>query len=259
MALSLLARSAVFPALALFVSLASSAFAQDPFYEVASIKPNTAGGRSTWGVIAGGRLTATNMTLKGLMQFAWNVRDYQVSGGPGWAGSEGFDIVATPDRRIDPTQATIDIHRGMLRKLLTGRFGLAIDRRQRDMPIYALVVARDGAKIRAVEKPEHPADMRTSAGPGSLTVQKLNMNLFTQQIVRDIVGRPVVDKTGLTGYYDFKLEWNPDDSAQVGPNDRPSIFTALQEQLGLRLDGERGPVDVLTITHAEIPSNLDPQ
>jgi uncharacterized protein (TIGR03435 family) len=147
----------------------------------------------------------------------------------------------------------------MLQKLLKDRFGLVIDRAQRDMPGYALVVAKDGLKIRETEKPEHSADMRTSAGPGSLTVQKLAMNVFTQQILRDIVGRPVVDKTGLAGYYDLKLEWNPDESALAASNERPSIFTGLQEQLGLRLETQHAPVEVLPITHAELPASINQQ
>jgi uncharacterized protein (TIGR03435 family) len=249
----------VCPALTIVLSLGTPSFAQAPAFEVASIKPNITGARSTFGFGGGGRFTATNMTLKGLMQFAWNLRDYQISGGPAWAGSEGFDIVAAPSGRFNLTPGAIDTGREMLRSLLVDHFRLMIRRDTKELPIYALMVAKDGSKISAVEKPEHPADMRVRGGAGEFIAQKMNMNVFTQQALRDIVGRPVVDKTGLTGYYDFKLEWAPDQTAQPAADDRPDIFTALREQLGLRLDAEKGPVDILAIVSAEIPSNLDPQ
>jgi uncharacterized protein (TIGR03435 family) len=223
---------------------------QNPVYEVASIKPSQPGGRPSIQSGAGGRLNATNATLKALVGFAYNVRDYQISNGPNWLDSAGYDIIATPEHPVDPTPDNIDYFRQMLQGLLADRFKLTLSRQKKELPVYALLVARDGPKLKEVEKWQKGADMRIHGGAGQMIAEKVTMALLAQTLA-NIASRFVVDKTGLTGYYDFKLEWMPDEIGQPGTGDRPSIFTALQEQLGLKLDSQKGPVDILVIDHAE--------
>jgi bla regulator protein blaR1 len=248
-------------ALALLAGLACSPTARaqsrpNPVYEVASIKPSQPGSRPSIRSVSGsGKLNATNATLKALIGFAYNVRDYQISGGPNWLGSTGYDIVATPEHPVDPTPDNIDYFRAMLRSLLTQRFKLTVSRQTKELPVYALVVAKDGPKFKEVEKWQKGADMRIRGGAGQMIAEKVTMALLAQTL-SNIAGRSVVDQTGLTGYYDFKLEWTPDEIGQpapvvLEPRDRPSIFTALQEQLGLKLDSQKGPVEILVIDHAE--------
>jgi uncharacterized protein (TIGR03435 family) len=223
----------------------------NPVYEVASIKPSQPGNRPSIRSASGsGRLNATNATMKALIGFAYNVRDYQISGGPNWLDSTGYDIVATPEHPVDPTPDNIDYFRQMMQSLLAQRFKLTVSRQTRELPVYALVVARDGPKLKEVEKWQKGADMRIRGGAGQMIAEKVTMPLLAQTL-SNIAGRSVVDKTGLTGYYDFKLEWTPDEIGQPSQGDRPSLFTALQEQLGLKLDSQKGPVEILVVDHAE--------
>jgi bla regulator protein blaR1 len=244
-------------ALFLLAGLAGSpaALAQSqktPAYEVAAIKPNQSGDRPAIRSGAGGRLNATNATLKVLIGFAYNVRDYQVSGGPSWLDTVGYDIIATPEHPVDPTPDNIDYFRQMLQSLLAERFKLTFSRQERELPVYALVVARDGPKLKEVEKWKNAADMRIHGGAGQMIAEKATMALLAQTL-SNIAGRSVVDQTGLTGYYDFKLEWTPDEAGQPAPDDRPSLFTAVQEQLGLKLESQKGLVEILVIDYAEKP------
>jgi len=239
--------------LALFIALTLHALhAQAPAFEIASIKPSQTGGKPTLSAAPGGRINATNVTLKYLILWAWDLHPYQISGGPPWLDSATFDIIATPQRPLYPSPDNIEISRQMMRNLLADRFKLAVTLAEKELPRYALVHISNGPALKAVEKWQNPTDMRVRSGsPGHLTGEKVTMALLTQ-ILSDITGRAVADKTGLTGYYDFKLDWTPDDA----PSDlaSPSIFTALEEQLGLKLESEKGPVRVLTINTLETPS-----
>jgi uncharacterized protein (TIGR03435 family) len=235
----------------LVMILGSSALhAQTPAFEVASISQTI--GKPTMSAAKGGRINATNVTLKYLILWAWDLRPYQISDGPTWLDSAAFDIIATPEHPMDPSPDNIEISRQMMRGLLADRFQLAVRLEQKELPRYALIHAANGPALKAVEKWQNPTDMRVRGGsPGHLAGEKVTMTLLTQ-LLSDITGRQVVDKTSLTGYYDFKLDWTPDD-AQPDPAS-PSIFTALQEQLGLKLQSEKGPVRVLTIERAEKPA-----
>jgi len=248
-------------ALVLLAELTGSAPARaqslpNPVYEVASIKPSQPGNRPSIRSASGsGKLNATSATLKALIEFAYNVQDYRISGGPNWLESTSYDIVAAPEHPVDPTPDNIDYFRQMLRNLLAERFKLTVGRQRRELPVYALVVAGDGPKLKEVEKWREGTGVRTRGGAGQLTAEKVTMTLLTQ-ILSNISGRLVIDKTGLTGYYDFKLEWTPDEIGQPGQvvveaRDRPSLFTALQEQLGLKLEAQKGLVEVLVADHAE--------
>jgi len=269
-----------------------------PQFEVASVKPNKSGdGRVMIGVQPGGRFTATNVPLRLLIRNAYQLQDFQIVGGPDWVGSDRFDIVAKAeaDDLGDPFRAdqTGQPSRGqlMLRALLAERFKLAAHNENREMPIFALVLARNDGKLgpqmhqsttdcealraagRGAMPPPPPPGVapadRVQCGirvmPGNMMVGGSTLTQFASSLGM-FVGRIVVDKSGLTGAYDFTLTWTPDQFANrppgspdplvngvpIDPNG-PSIFTAVQEQLGLKLDSQKGPVTVLVIDRVEHP------
>jgi uncharacterized protein (TIGR03435 family) len=231
-------------------------------FEVASIKrsPPVSGDRQFNGfqTPGGGRLNTFNTTLRMLVAFAYNVKDYQLSGGAGWTKSETYDIVAKGDASATPAQIE-----AMVQKLLKERFKLALRHQTKDAPIYDLVVAKGGSKIQE-DTSSVPARMGTT-GRGHAIAQKASLAMFVQTL-GNIAGRPVVDKTGLASTYSFKLDWTPDPGEggqragpggqEIAPPDPngPSLFTALQEQLGLKLEAAKGPVESLVIEAAERPS-----
>jgi bla regulator protein blaR1 len=192
-----------------------------------------------------------------LITFAYDVKDDQVSGGPGWANSESYDIVAKGDGNATRAQLRL-----MLQALLKDRFKLTLRHETKDVPIYELVVAKGGLKIQ--EDTESPRQRMAMTGPGKIMAQKTSLTPFAEFLGR-FAGRPVVDKTGLTSTYTFKLNWTPavgegglpgPPPPDVAPPDSngPSLFTALQEQLGLRLQSAKGPVESLVIEGAEEPT-----
>jgi uncharacterized protein (TIGR03435 family) len=257
--------------------LISPGFAQLTF-EVASIKPSspdTQGGFIQF--MPGGGLKMSGIPLRGMITFAYDVRDFQVSGAPGWAVTEGFDVTARAERSVpdgpdDPAKMTDEQQKTMrdqvaerLRALLADRFQLVVHKETKEQPIYALVVSKNGAKLNEVKAVQGARQgMRMGRGRLEAFAAPLEMLVAT---LSSVTGRPVVDKTGLAGKYDFVLEWTPDAGADAraqgfgdGVNEPapapggPTIFTALQEQLGLRLESHKGPVPNIVIDRAEKPS-----
>ena len=262
-----------------------------PSFEVATVKPSTTGANGTsFRVQPGGRLTVTNGTFKMVMAMAYKVRDFQISGGPGWTGTDRWNIEAKAEEgsvseltlSFDP--AVTNPLMLMLQSLLEDRFQLKMHREPKDMPVYELAVAKGGPKIKlsadqspivAPErgaplppKPQRGGPMPRGAmtmGRGSVEANGVPIANFTQ-ILSQQLGRPVVDKTGLKGLYDIKLQWTPESGGGFikpgGPDpdpppadaSGPSIFTAIQEQLGLRLDSAKGPVDILVIDSVQKPT-----
>jgi bla regulator protein blaR1 len=235
-------------------------------FDVATIKPNSANdNRFMIRPLPGGGLTITGVPLKMLIMEAFDVRTFQVSGGPGWMSTERWDIEA----KTEGVQAQLPIGQTlkMLRALITDRFHLEVHHDTKEMTIYALVVGKNGSKLtRHTGEPPPPTD-RLRITPGSLSAKQIGIAALVRQLTLQ-VGRPVIDKTGLTGTYDLTLEWSPEpgqggpESIGLPPDARlpppsdwngPSIFTALQEQLGLRLDAQKGPVDIIVIDRAERP------
>lgn len=247
------------------IVFALSAHAQDasqPKFQVASIQPNHSGDSSMGITIEpGGRFVADNATAKMLVTVAYRLRDDQVSGLPKWAESEHFDISAKPpvEGEVRPDQV-----RAMLRSLLAERFHLVLHTETRDLPGYALVVAKDGPKM----KPSNAAAPESGGEPqpqvrgsrGDLTAENVTMDTLADDL-SDIVEKNVVDKTGLTGRYDFHLAFMPQRRLPpgthldtTGNSNAPSIFTAVQEQLGLKLEEQRGPVEIFLIDKLEKPA-----
>jgi uncharacterized protein (TIGR03435 family) len=250
------------------IVLAAGAAGQQAF-EVASIKPNAANdNRAMIGMQPGGRFVATGITVKFLIGMAYNLRDFQISGGPGWITAERFDINAKPPEgspaRIPPEQI-----REMVKALLTERFQLKTRTESKEMPVYSLVVAKNGPKVKPAAAPAEgrggPGMIRM--GRGQLDGNGMAMASLANQIATQ-VGRPVIDKTGLAGQYDIKLEWTPEPGHGGGPfggppppdalppadSNGPTIFTAVQEQLGLRLEPAKGPVETLVIESISRPT-----
>ncbi len=248
-----------------------------PEFEVASVKPNTAGMHMVRiGFMPGGRFNAEGATLRMLVRLAYDVKDSQISGGPGWLATDAFDIQAkAPEGKAD--FATMKL---MLQSLLTDRFHLTFHRESKEAPIYELNVAKAGSKLtpsasgsciqpgpggptagfRPGEKPPCGA---IRMGLGLLDGSGVTMDRFLSAL-SEATGRPVVDKTGLTGAFDIHLTYTPDqpiaaiqqqhpDAPSVDPGG-PSVLTAVQEQLGLRLDSAKGPVESLIVDRVEKPS-----
>jgi len=246
-----------------------------PVFEVASIKPHTSDDRRFMiSPSTGGRFNASGAPLKMLVSIAYKVQDYQISGGPSWIDSDRWDIVAKTEDGSNSKWIEC------LQALLEDRYKLTIRRETREMPIYALVVAKAGPKLRVSEgdcpprppgppPPPAPGKLPTPpcgnmfGGPNHISGMKVPLSEVAPFLSR-ILGRVVVDKTGLTAKYDIELDWAPDQNfAGLGPGDPgqappdnsgPSIYSALQEQLGLRLESQKGPVEVLIIDHVEKPS-----
>ena len=224
-------------------------------FEVASIKANHSGNAimlyQPW---PGGRFTATNSSLSLLIQYAYGVEQFQISGAPGWVQADKYDIAA---EAVGNQQAG-EI-RAMLGRLLEERFRLQYHWETKEAPIYDLVVSKAG-KLRESESGECPPDVPCGGlrnSPGHTYGSKLTAGELAGSLSL-FVGRLVLDKTALTGKYDVDLQWTPErvrlQSAEP-PADQngPSIFTALQEQLGLKLESAKGPVKTLIIDHVERP------
>lgn len=241
-------------------------------FEVASIKPADPDARGVRiQFTPGGGLSAMNVRPRQLIELAYDVQSFQISGGPGWLNSQGFDIIAkapqspeAPAKERQMTEAHREQFRQRVQALLGERFQLVIRRDTKEMPVYALVVAKNGPRLK--ESTGEGTGIR--AGRGEISGDKVAIAMLAR-ILASRVGRPVLDRTGLKGNYDFKLEWTPDlgeGSAKAGgPLDKgegasaadpsgPSIFTALQEQLGLKLESTKGPVEIIVIERAEKPT-----
>jgi uncharacterized protein (TIGR03435 family) len=261
-------------ALALLIS-ASAILAQSPApspavprpkfdsFEVATIKlmdPDAKSGRYIT-MQGNNRFVEKAYTLKLLIAAAYDLNPRTISGGPSWIESDHYDIVAITPGEVRPTRQE---QMSMLRSLLADRFKLTFHREPKEFSIYQLEISKGGPKLKETAVPNDPP----TVGPGVVYPQRIlmparnaTMGDFASLLQRAILDRPVVDKTGLSGRYDFDLDWAPDETQFGGdgptaPADTPSLplFAAIQQQLGLRLVATRGPVDALVVDKAERPS-----
>jgi uncharacterized protein (TIGR03435 family) len=257
----------------LAVTFVGHAVAQAPTFEAASVKVNKSG--DAGGRFGGrpGQIIVTNYTLRDIIRNAYGLQRYQIVGGPEWLAQDRFDINAKASEGVPQAQILV-----MVQTLLAERFKLRTHRETQDLPVYALKVARAdgrlgpkmqpatfdcaGARSRG-ESPPPPAGDRpvcgAQANPGRLMVGGYAIADFARNLA-GFAGRPIVDRTGLTGTYNFELIWTPDEAPPPGialpawydPNG-PSLVTAVQEQLGLKLEATTGPVEVLVIDSAAKP------
>ena len=255
--LALLAAGTVALAAAALAQTAPQAPPAQAFaYEVASVKPHKAGDGSMWWRTAPDGFSASGVSLENLIMDAYGlVMPDQLSGLPEWAKSDSFDIEAKMD---EDTAAALKKLPGveyrrqyglMMQSLLADRFQLKVHHETRDLPVYNLVIAKDGLKMK--QAPAH-GSAGYSMSNGRLEGNAVPMDSLVFSLAND-VGRFVINKTGLTGNYAITLKWTPfDQSAQAETG--PDIFAALEEQLGLKLVSAKGPVDTIVVDRVEKPS-----
>ena len=238
-----------------------------PAFEVASIRPSAPDSSLRVNFAAGGKLFITNATLRFLIKIAYDIGDDQLAGGPGWIGSKRFDLAATPEKSLgdDPKNMAPDqiliFHKPVrlrLQRLLADRFQLELRKESTQMPVFDLVVAKGGPRRLTATK--STGDPQLQFGNGVLHAVGVDMNTLAKFLSEGQTGRPVADRTGMKGKYDFHLEWAPDTGSNSLADQPPadtvgvSIFTALQQQLGLKLDARTDAADRLVIVQAELPS-----
>lgn len=259
-----------------FVSLTAQVVKSDgpkPQFEVATARPNKSGeSGASLGPRPGGRLNGINQTARNLIRNAFNVQPYQLIGGPDWMDSDRFDIVAKAAEADLDAKGMLTLPQYMLRlqSLLEDRFKMVTHWETRELPVYALVVATPGKlgpklsphagdcdRVRSggPPSPESPAvncgtRMNMTPTSGKVTGIGISLDGFARNLSGG-TGRYVINTTGLTGSYDLELEFTPDQSADTSG---PSLFTAMQEQLGLKLDSQRAPIEVLVIDRLERPT-----
>jgi uncharacterized protein (TIGR03435 family) len=221
-----------------------------PVFSVATIKPSVPGRQSK--MIAGlnGRhILMRNTNLSDLIAFAYQLDAKQIVGAPTGSDDRPYDIdgVADVDGRPDVQQM-----QWMFQELLASRFKLVFHREKRNLPVYAILVAKGGPKL--IKSASAASDYTEfSSNTGEIRITNKSMAEIAG-LMRFVVDRPVVDQTGLAGRFDFVLKWTPDGAETSDPNAPPELFTAIQEQLGLKLEPVKAPVDVLVIDHVERPS-----
>jgi uncharacterized protein (TIGR03435 family) len=251
------ARTVIVAPLMLSLTITTVAQNQPLAFEVASIKLHLMTGGGFIGTrISGSLVTVSISTLRRLIQNGYQVQPYQISGGPAWVNDTApvYDIAARAPGESTPTA---DEARQMLQTLLADRFKLVLHRETREVPAYALVIAKNGSKLKATTG--SPSGTRLAIGP-TRRMQATNMSMG--QLLGSLtgeLGRPVLDQTGLSGKYDWELEWiaDPVQATALDPNGAlvaADLFTALQEQLGLRLEATKTTIEVLVIDQAEKPS-----
>jgi uncharacterized protein (TIGR03435 family) len=233
-----------------------AAQAPDLQFDVASLKPSQPGAEGVVFHSAPGhqRFVATNETLKEIIIVAYKIKFDQLSGAPGWIATDRFDINAEAERPSSPQEFQV-----MLRNLIKDRFKLRMHSETKERPVYVLSVDKGGLKMTPHEIAGADDFSIAESGFRKWTAKFVPMD-YLAWLLSFYVGRPIIDRTGLKGSYDFTLSWTPDLSAGLpegasADTSDPGIFEALQKQLGLRLEAQKGPVEILVIDHAEKPGD----
>lgn len=243
------------------LAFGQTTLAADPSFEVATIKPSGPDSGSGLSVhfLPGGRFAVRNASIRLLIKIAYNLNDDEVSGGPSWISSRKFDIDAKADATtMDPSATGNTQTRLRLQVLLKDRFKLRLRREMKEMSTYALVVAKSGSKL--TKSPTSETTVHFQGAQGNINASNATLDQLAAA-VEDWVGHPVQNMTELDGRYNFKLQWTPDQTAPnagsppTPPDDSgPSIFTALQEQLGLRLQARKIQAPCEFVESVELPT-----
>lgn len=233
-------------------------------FEVATIKPSQPG-RPGKGITMRGpkEFVTINTSMNDLITFAYGIHVRQISGAPAWFESDNFDISAKPEADGLPNRTQLE---GMLQSLLKDRFKLAFHREKKELSVYAITVGKSGSKLAQSTGDPNGLPGLGFRGLGDLAARNANMPDFASLLQAAVLDRPVVDQTELKGRFDFTLKWTPDEfqfrnfatglprPPADAPDAPPDLMTAIQQQLGLKLDGTRASVEVLVIDHVEKPS-----
>jgi uncharacterized protein (TIGR03435 family) len=233
----------------------------NPSFDVATVKPNDSGKPSMQGLtIIGRRFKTVNASPDDLIQVAYEVQAKQIVNGPDWMSKKRYDIIAVTDRDGVPNATQV---RNMMQKLLADRFKLEFHHDQRVLPAYALTVGKIGPKLTPTEKNGQLPNFHYEPIDAGVTLFATNATMtdFSGYLQLVVLDRPVVNRTGTTGRFDFQCTFTPDDSQfnghsplPAGAGSSPSLYEALQQQLGLRLSAERASIDVIVVDHIEPPS-----
>jgi uncharacterized protein (TIGR03435 family) len=235
----------------------------EPGYEVATIKPTDPSHPGGGFTLQGRHLVARNFTVEGLITLAYDLHRTQVTGGPDWLNTDHYDLDVLPDHEGLPS---LEQARGIVRKLLADRFALKFHDDTKELSVYVLSTVKTGPKFaKSSSDPSSPPGM--GGPPGTVMVRNASIPEFAM-VMKRVLDRPVLDQTGLKDRYDFALKWTPDESQYGGrippPNTGdngtatadplPGLFTAIQEQLGLKLDATKAPTKVMVIDSVQKPS-----
>jgi uncharacterized protein (TIGR03435 family) len=234
----------------------------NPVFEVATIKPSKPDTQGKGFMVRGRQFSTINTSLSDLITFAYGLHARQITGGPGWIESDKYDLAAKPDGEGQPNDKQ---WKTMVQKLLADRFKLTFHRDKKELSVYAIVVGKTGPKLTKSDGDPNGLPGLFFRGLGVLPARNATMADFAGTMQTAVLDRPVVDQTGLPGRYDFLLKWTPDETQFAGlgvkvppPTDNadapPDLYTAIQQQLGLKLEPTKAPVEVLVIDRAEKPS-----
>ena len=219
----------------------------NPDWEVATIKasdPNDTRGQDFF--LQGRRVALRDTTVRQFLLLGYGVQKSQLAGLPDWAIATRWDVDGTPDVDGQPSMRQMQ---GMVRKLLSERFGLQLHHEQREMPVFALTATKGSSRLSAnTSDPNGWLQQTTREDNGRHSEELKNASMAELAIILQYyVDRPVLDQTGLKGRYDFNLQWTPDDAQTTAPDPPPGLFTAIQDQIGLKLERVKAPADVLVI------------
>ncbi len=231
-------------------------------FEVATIKPSNPDQPGKLLTVKGRQVITINTTLNDLITFAYDLHARQITGGPEWMSAEKYDVTGQPEGQGQPSMRQL---KALVQTLLADRFKLTFHRDTRELPVYAIVVGTGGPKLTKNDSNPSGLPSLLFRGLGVLPAVNATMADLAGVMQTAVLDRPVVDKSGLPGRYDFTITWTPDESQFSGlgirvpppsgdPNAPPGLFTAFQEQLGLKLDSTRAPVEVLVVDRVEKPS-----
>jgi uncharacterized protein (TIGR03435 family) len=234
----------------------------NPSFEVATIKPSDPNRPGKLFTVKGRQFMTINTTLADLINFSYGVHARQITNAPNWMETDKFDLTAQPDGPGQPSERQWKL---MIQKLLTDRFGLKFHRDKKELSVYAITIAKSGHKLTKSEGNPNGLPSLLFRGLGNLPGMNASITDFANVLQSAVLDRPVVDQTGLAGRWDFQLRWTPDEFQFGGLGVRPpaptgdagappDIYTAFQEQLGLKLEGTKAPTEVFVIDAVSKPS-----
>jgi uncharacterized protein (TIGR03435 family) len=225
----------------------------DPDLEVVTVKPSDPDDKFDAMTTRGRHIVLRNKTPEAMLRLAYGMQRSQIVGAPEWIRTEHFDVDGVPDVDGQPDMKQFQV---LVQKVLAERFGLKSHHEQREMPVFALAVAKDGPKMNPSKgDPNGLPDNEGMGGNGRQIRKYTNVSMSDLAMMLQFnLDRPVVDQTALKGRYDFRMQWTVDEAQATDMDAPPGLFTAIQEQIGLKLESTKAPVDVLVIDHVEEPS-----